>query len=65
MTGPATCYTRIRDGVPYKQVSIGADVVFDVDKDGTILGAHTAGAADWVTSLIQLFQAGRLRVLLA
>jgi uncharacterized protein YuzE len=58
------CYTAISEGIPYAKLNFGPDIIFDVDKDGVILGAHTQGAADWVNALVQLVQAGKVRALL-
>lgn len=51
----------LRDGETDRKVLAGA-VTFDVDTDGFILGVHCRDGGDWVTALIQLVQAGKIRI---
>ena len=57
-----TVYTMIHRGKPAWQFSTGADVTFEVDADGVILGAHCWDDADWVSEIIKLLIGGRLRL---
>lgn len=55
-------YTMLRVGVPEQQITAGPDVTFDADGEGVILGARCRADVDWVRPLIQLVQAGKIRI---
>lgn len=52
----------IRQGDPARRFTAGPGVTFDADTDGVILGAHCADGADWVSEIIKLLMAGKLRI---
>jgi uncharacterized protein YuzE len=45
-----------------RTVSIGEDVMFDLDIEGRLVGVEWLGDADWVAALARAAMTGRLRI---
>lgn len=60
--GIRTTYTKL--GMPgreiVRQVMVGDNVIFDVDRNGRAAGVETIGDVDWVAGLVSLVMAGEV-----
>lgn len=45
-----------------RTVSIGEDVMFDLDAEGRLVGVEWLGGADWTAGLARAAMTGRLRI---